>query len=255
MNIIACIDHQIGYRLAVQLIQLQKLGEITNLWLYTNPRPAEAFWDDCFYLKEVYTFENIFAFNNDQEIIKHTKNYVIDYIFLLSWKHLVSKELIEHSQKGCINLHYSLLPKFRGVYPVNWAIINGEKETGLTFHFVNQGIDAGDIILQRKLSISLTETAKCLLERLDDLAEQAFRELWDMIKSYQTLPRRPQTIVADYYSRKRFLQICQLSLTETVTGGELLNLLRGTTFGAQSNLYFLDEKQQKVYITIQFHPE
>src|SRR6185437_824500 len=67
---------------------------------------------------------------------------------------------------GTINLHASLLPQYRGAAPINWAIINGEKETGATTFFITQEIDTGDVILQEKETIKLDDTAGTLYERL-----------------------------------------------------------------------------------------
>jgi methionyl-tRNA formyltransferase len=66
---------------------------------------------------------------------------------------------LEHAAKGTINLHASLLPQYRGAAPINWAIINGEKESGVTTFFLKHDIDTGDILFTEKVTLTGTETA------------------------------------------------------------------------------------------------
>jgi methionyl-tRNA formyltransferase len=82
---------------------------------------------------------------------------------------------------GCVNLHASLLPRYRGVAPANWAIMNGETETGVTTIFMDEGIDTGDMILSRKVPIGEDETAGELLERLSAVGAEVMAETCDLI--------------------------------------------------------------------------
>lgn len=91
-------------------------------------------------------------------------------LFVVAAFRILPPELFELPKLGAINIHGSLLPKYRGAAPINWAIINGEKETGLTSFFLQQQVDTGDMILQAKTDIAPTDTYDSLHERLATMA-------------------------------------------------------------------------------------
>ena len=107
--------------------------------------------------------------------INQIKKLEIDLMFVVAFKKL-PKILFEIPTLGTINLHASLLPKYRGAAPINWAIINGEKETGLTTFFINEKIDTGDIILQSKITIKNDWHA-------DDLHDILMQHSYEIIKN------------------------------------------------------------------------
>ena len=84
------------------------------------------------------------------EFINSLSKLSIELIVVCHFQKILKKELIALPSLGCINLHPSLLPKYRGMAPQHWPIINGEIETGITVHFIDEGVDTGDIILQKK---------------------------------------------------------------------------------------------------------
>ena len=83
-----------------------------------------------------------------------------DFIFSFYYRNMIGKELLSIPAKGCINLHGSLLPKYRGRCPINWAVINGEKETGVTFLFMTDKPETGDILALVNFPIGPIETAR-----------------------------------------------------------------------------------------------
>ena len=82
-----------------------------------------------------------------------------ELIVVAAYGRILPDEILAAPEKGCINVHSSLLPKYRGVAPINWAILNGEKETGVTIMHMAHDLDAGDIIAQRATPIGPEETA------------------------------------------------------------------------------------------------
>src|SRR6056297_1236226 len=86
---------------------------------------------------EVYQPKNI----NNPESIEKIKKYQVDYIVVVAYGQIINKEILDHTQKACINVHASLLPKYRGAAPINWAIINGEEESGITTMLMEEGLD------------------------------------------------------------------------------------------------------------------
>ena len=85
-----------------------------------------------------------------------------EIIFSFYYRNMLKADLLDIPAKGCINLHGSLLPKYRGRVPINWALINGESETGVTLHYMTAKADAGNIIAQERIAIEDCDTAKTL---------------------------------------------------------------------------------------------
>ena len=92
-----------------------------------------------------------------------------ELIVVAAYGRILPDDILDYPSKGCINVHSSLLPKYRGAAPINWAILNGEKETGVTIMHMATELDAGDMILQRATPIGPKETAEELTVRLADL--------------------------------------------------------------------------------------
>jgi len=99
-----------------------------------------------------------------------------DAAVVVAYGRILPKTFLEAFPKGCINVHFSLLPKYRGAAPVNWAIVNGEKVTGVTTMLMDEGLDTGDILLQRETQIGPEETATELMERLSVMGADLISE-------------------------------------------------------------------------------
>ncbi|HBT96592.1 MAG TPA: bifunctional UDP-glucuronic acid oxidase/UDP-4-amino-4-deoxy-L-arabinose formyltransferase [Desulfobulbaceae bacterium] len=114
-----------------------------------------------------------------------------DILFSFYYRHMVGPEILALPPSGCINLHGSLLPHYRGRCPVNWVLINGERETGVSLHYMTAKADAGDIIGQRSLPIDDADTALSLYGKLEQAAVALLDEELPKIKtgSNQRLPQ------------------------------------------------------------------
>ena len=104
------------------------------------------------------------------EFEQELKNLQPDIIVVVAFGQILKKNILELAPFGCVNVHASLLPKYRGASPIQWAVIDGEKETGITIMQMDAGIDTGDIILQEKLELNPDETAGSLFDRLTEMA-------------------------------------------------------------------------------------
>jgi methionyl-tRNA formyltransferase len=102
----------------------------------------------------------------DRAVIDLLTSLQPDYIIVVAYGKILPPDVLQIPKKGCINLHASLLPKYRGASPVQWAIMNGEKITGLTTMRMDAGMDTGDILLQTKVRIDPDDTAGVLSDRL-----------------------------------------------------------------------------------------
>ncbi len=103
-----------------------------------------------------------------------------DIVFVVGWRFKISKEQYSIPPKGTIIFHDSLLPKYRGFAPMNWAIINGEKETGATMFYIAEGIDCGDIISQKRILISNNDDARGLNYKVTITYKELIREYFNL---------------------------------------------------------------------------
>ena len=126
-----------------------------------------------------------------------------DIIFSFYYRNMVKPAILEIPLAGCLNLHGSLLPKYRGRCPVNWVLVNGEKQTGVTLHYMTPQPDDGDIICQRRIAISDDDTALTLHKKTKDAAAVMLDEILPPIKKGKA-PRKSQDHTqASYYGGRR----------------------------------------------------
>ena len=103
---------------------------------------------------------------NNEEFISKIRDLKPDVICVVAYGKILPKEILDIPKIGCINVHGSLLPKYRGAAPIQWAVLNGDKETGITTMYMDVGMDTGDMILKEKVTIGDDETTGELWDRL-----------------------------------------------------------------------------------------
>lgn len=108
----------------------------------------------------------------DGEALGILRELAPDMIVVAAYGKLLPVDILELPRLGCINVHSSLLPKYRGAAPINWAILNGEDETGVTIMYMAEGMDTGDILAQAATPIDISENAAQLFERLAHLGAE-----------------------------------------------------------------------------------
>jgi len=170
---------------------------------------------------EVFQPEKI----NDEESIKRIKEFNPDIILVVAYGQILSNPILNIPKIGCINIHGSLLPKYRGAAPINRAVINGEKETGITFMFMKEKVDAGDIIFQEKIDILPDETYGELYYRLSDLSARSLPKLLKKIKSGK-IERISQDNKLVTFARKMNKEDGKIDWSDK--GEKIYNLIRGT---------------------------
>ena len=104
------------------------------------------------------------------------RSHEADVAVVVAYGRILPKAFLEAPKQGCVNVHFSLLPKYRGAAPVNWAIVNGESDTGVTTMMVEPELDSGPILLQRSTAIDATETAPQVLQRLAEMGADLLSE-------------------------------------------------------------------------------
>lgn len=117
------------------------------------------------------------------EAVEILKQYPADIYVVAAFGQILSAEILHLPKYGCVNIHASLLPKYRGAAPIQWAVINGEKKSGVTIMQMDEGIDTGDILLQQEVELAADETGGSLFDRLAatgaELIVKALREIGD----------------------------------------------------------------------------
>lgn len=133
--------------------------------------------------------------------IPQLKEMALDLIIVVSFGEILPQEILALPKRGCINLHSSLLPKYRGAAPMAWALMNGEVYSGVTTFWLSEQMDAGDIILQRKEKILLEDTRGSLSDRLAVIGAELLRETVVSVASGDA-PRIPQNNTLATYAPK-----------------------------------------------------
>jgi hypothetical protein len=128
---------------------------------------------------------------NASDFVEEVNNRGIDLIVVAAFSRILKARLIAAPRLGCINVHPSLLPRYRGPNPFYWVLAGGEKKTGVTIHYIDEGIDSGDIILQREFTINARDTEKDLLMKASVLASEMMGEAISLLAA-GTAPRVPQ---------------------------------------------------------------
>lgn len=126
--------------------------------------------------------------SNSAEIIKR---FNPDIIVVVAYGKILPKEVLTSAAYGCINVHASLLPKYRGAAPIQWAVLNGDSETGVSIMQMDEGLDTGDVILTKKTNIDINETSEELFSRLSEIGADALIEALNLIinKSFTAVPQ------------------------------------------------------------------
>ncbi len=160
----------------------------------------------------------------DPEFLEELKSYNADLQIVVAFRML--PDLVwDMPPMGTFNLHGSLLPDYRGAAPINWAVVNGDKETGLTTFFLKHEIDTGDIIMQEKEPISKDDTAGSLYGRLMEKGAGLVLETVRKIEAGETTPH-PQSLTGhERPAPKIFRETCEIDWSKP--SEEIRNLVRG----------------------------
>lgn len=179
----------------------------------------------------------------NKEIVDILKDINPDVICVVAYGKIIPKEILGIPKYGCVNVHPSLLPQYRGSAPIQWAILNGDKETGVTTMYLDEGMDSGDIILQTKTPIDKDETSGELWDRLSKIGAELLVETLEKIEN-KTAPRIKQP---KEFTLAPMLEKSQAKIDwESKTAQEIKNLVRGLNpiMGAYS---VLNEKKIKFW--------
>jgi len=185
----------------------------------------------------VYTTEEV----NSPDWIEKIAAMNPDVIFSFYYRSMICREILDLPRVGAFNLHGSYLPHYRGRCPVNWVIINGEKQTGVTLHYMIDKPDAGDIVGQKAVEIDVSDTAKTLYDKLCRAAKELLDEVLPLVKKGQ-IPRQKQDLSRGSYYGGRRPEDGRIDWKKSAD--EIFNLIRGVTEPYPGAFAFLDNDEK-----------
>jgi len=202
MRCVVFAYHDIGY---VCLQELLRAGaEVCAVFSHADD-PDERVWFRS--VRELAEQHGVPVFVPDSvntpEWIARIAAWQPDFVFSFYYRKLLSQAILDLPRRGALNLHGSLLPRYRGRCPVNWVLIHDERETGVTLHYMEAKPDRGDLVAQRAVSITDDDTAQTLFAKLTAAAATLMREVYPQLCA-GTAPRLPQDhAAASYFGGRR----------------------------------------------------
>ncbi len=136
----------------------------------------------------------------DESVINLIKEQNPDVIVVAAYGKILPEDILNIPKYGCVNVHGSLLPKYRGAAPIQWAVLNGDKVTGVTTMLMGKGLDTGDMLLKREVEIPSDETSGELFDRLSLIGADLLVETLEALKSNTVTPQKQNDAESNYAS-------------------------------------------------------
>lgn len=176
---------------------------------------------------------------NSSEFLKKIRQYNPDLLVSMSFNQILKGEIVNFAPKGFINCHAGALPFYRGRNPLNWALINGERSFGITVHYVDEGIDTGDIIEQKKYSITQSDTYQSLLElAVFECAEVLFSAIKKiMVGDFRRIKQKDIHPVGTYFGIRK---LGDENVDFSWSAERFFNFVRAISFPGPGARFFAD---------------
>ena len=153
-------------------------------------------------VKEYALAHNIPVFQPEkikkEDAVNELKKYQADIFVVAAFGQILSKEILDMPRYGCVNVHASLLPEYRGAAPIQWSIADGKKETGVTIMQMNEGLDTGDILTQKIVEIDAKETGQSLFDKLMEAGGKLIVDSLKLIEEGKVNPVPQEEDMATY---------------------------------------------------------
>lgn len=197
MRSIVCANSEFG---VVCLTTLLELGaEVAAVFTHADD-PGDRGWFRS--VRELAAERGLPVFVDQRldtpEWLPRLRAWAPDFLFSFYYRRLLPQAVLEVAARGALNVHGSLLPRYRGRCPTNWVLVNGERETGVTLHYMVARADAGDVVAQRRVPIAADDTAITLYRKQTAAAAAMLREVYPQLCA-GTAPRRPMEVAAGSY--------------------------------------------------------
>ncbi|NJD39329.1 MAG: formyltransferase [Geobacter sp.] len=224
MKLVVCAYHNVGYRCIEEL--LRQGVEISLIFTHEDAATEQIWFSSVRELAEANKIQCLTSSINEPENIEKVRQIAPDFLLSFYYRNMIRPEVLEIPARGALNLHGSWLPKYRGRVPVNWAVINGETETGATLHYMVAKPDAGDIVDQEKVAIAITDTAHDVFGKVTDAAVTVLQRAWPKLAA-GTATRIPMDLAAGSYFGGRKPEDGRVDWNKSAV--EIYNLIRGVT--------------------------
>ncbi len=195
-------------------------------------------------LKHNITVYQPIKLKDDREIIEKLKEINPDFIIVVAFGQMLTREVLDIPKYGCINLHASLLPMYRGAAPLNWAIINGEKVSGNTTMLMDVGLDTGDMLLKDEVAITENMTCGELHDILSVRGADLLLRTIDGIVNKTIIPEKQKE--ETFYAKMLDKNLAHISWNKTAQ--EIHNLVRGLNPWPIAYSNYIDDRM-KIYET------
>ncbi len=238
MKIVVCAYHNVGYRCMEEL--LRQGADVAMVFTHEDSPTEEIWFKSVSELAEGKGVPWRTTDVNSQESIALLREIAPDFIFSFYYRNMIKREVLDIPTSGALNLHGSLLPRYRGRVPVNWAVINGETETGATLHYMVEKPDAGDIVDQEKVPILFTDTALDVFNKVAEAAVKVIARSWPLLAE-GTAPRIPMDLKAGSYFGGRKPADGLIDWTKSAV--RVYNLIRGVTHPYPGAFSYLDGRK------------
>ena len=234
--------HEMGFACLSELLALG--APIAALFTHADNPAEEIWWRPCRELARQHGIAVYVTDSFDDAWLARIAAMQPSILYSLFYRKLLPEELLRIAPLGSFNLHPSLLPKYRGRAPINWMIINGEREAGVTLHHMVARADAGDIVAQRTVEITENETAMTLYQKLVPIGASIIREYHPLIVA-GLAPRRAQDLKAGSYFGGRRPEDGRIDWTWPAQ--RIFNLIRGVTHPYPGAFCFVEGRKLKVW--------
>jgi len=223
-KVVACAYHNVGCRCLEELI---RQGADIRLIFTHEDSPTEQIWfSSVRELADKHSIPYLTSSINEPENITRVRAIAPDFLLSFYYRNMIKPELLQIPKSGALNLHGSMLPKYRGRVPVNWAVINGEIETGATLHYMVEKPDAGNIVDQHKVAIAFTDTAHDVFGKVTDAAVEVIKRSWPGLVA-GTAASMPMDLAAGSYFGGRKAADGRIDWSQSAI--RIYNLVRGVT--------------------------
>ena len=209
MNIVFFGASELGYECCEILVKngfcitgIFTIPQEFNISYSPNAPVKNVLYKDFGMLGKTYNIPVVVVNGNLKSFQKELEDMKPDFILAIGWYYMIPHKMLAIASKGGGGIHASLLPKYRGNAPLVWAIISGEKETGVSFFYFSDGVDEGDIIGQESFSIEENESIKNILEKTKEASKNVLLKYLPKISNNTVIPIKQDHTKATIYPKR-----------------------------------------------------
>jgi methionyl-tRNA formyltransferase len=241
-NIVVCAYHNVGYRCMQAL--LGQGAQIALVFTHEDSPTEEIWFQSVRDLAKQHAIPCLTTDINLPENAARVRAIAPAFIFSFYYRNMITAEILDIPRLGALNLHGSYLPRYRGRVPVNWAVINGETETGATLHYMVEKPDAGDIVDRERVGIAFSDTARDVFGKVTDAAVTVIARAWPLLRDGRAA-RIPMNLAEGNYCGGRKPADGRIDWTRSAV--QIYNLIRGVTHPYPGAFTWLGGKRVTVW--------